>query len=376
MHLVRTAALTIATTCLALPAFAQEAGALRSFRDWMAACDNTRVCRAFSLPEASESTGITLGLDREASPQAEPQFFIPVRDQERMPSRGRLILHGSAGPIATLEIGRGAVIDESAYRVTDRRANAAILAEARRAAELTLVFDPPLQGVDGVGPEGVKISLSGASAALLWMDERQKRVGTVTALARPGNRQASEVPPAPPLPSQPPNPPATGAAPQSLAPATLEAVMAAFRAMPGDACDQDDEERGPPSVDRLSARQLLVGVRCWRGAYNFSRTYFIVEEGERPTVRAASFSRPGGASETDSGSPEPDSIIVNGEYDPQSGLINHFSKGRGLGDCGTIGHWRWDGRAFLPTFYQSMPTCRGVLLSNWFTLYRTQEPAR
>lgn len=375
VRLPQTASAAIALAAAALiagPAFGQAGSPLRQFRDWMAACDNTRVCRAIALPESTELSGVTLGLDRAAEPEAAPVLFIPVRDTEQMPSRGRITLRGAAGPIATLEIGRGAVIDDGSYKITDRAAMAAILAEARRASEITLTFDPPLR-IDGVGPEGITISLNGASAALLWIDEQQRRVGTVTALARPGTRPASEVPPAPALPSPPPAPPATSPPPQTLAPAMLERVMGAFRAMPGDACDQDDPDRGPPTIDRLGPTQLLVGVRCWRGAYNFSRAYFIAEEGERQGVRPASFGRPQGTSETDSGSPEPDNIIVNGEYDAASGLINHYAKGRGLGDCGTIGHWRWDGRAFLPTFYQSMPTCRGVLQSSWFTLYRTRE---
>src|SRR5918997_729627 len=44
------------------------------------------------------------------------------------------------------------------------------------------------------------VSLGGATAAILYMDEQQRRLGTGTALARRGARPASVVPPPPPLP--------------------------------------------------------------------------------------------------------------------------------------------------------------------------------
>ena len=36
------------------------------------------------------------------------------------------------------------------------------------------------------------MSLKGSAAALLYMDDQQKRVGTVTALVRPGDRRGGE----------------------------------------------------------------------------------------------------------------------------------------------------------------------------------------
>ncbi|WP_217591550.1 DUF1176 domain-containing protein, partial [Burkholderia sp. GbtcB21] len=53
--------------------------------------------------------------------------------------------------------------------------------------------------------------LSGLNAALLLNDDTQGRVGTVTALLRPGNRPAPSVPAAPALPpAVVPAPPVAG----------------------------------------------------------------------------------------------------------------------------------------------------------------------
>ena len=50
------------------------------------------------------------------------------------------------------------------------------------------------------------VSLHGAAAALLWIDEKQGRLDTPTALIRRGSRPAALVPIAPPLPTVTPAP--------------------------------------------------------------------------------------------------------------------------------------------------------------------------
>ncbi len=366
------AALLAATVSLTLAgeAGAEERGTYRSFRDWVAACDNTRSCRAYALSADNDSVGVALGMARAGDPDAAPELTLHFADQDQIRNEGRVTITADTGPVATLVIGQGLIVDENVYAIADERAAAAILAAARRSRELRLTFDPPVAGQDG---NALRISLDGASAALLWIDDRQKRVGTVTALARPGTRPAAAVP-RPVIPAAPVARPATGgAAPAELAPATLEAAMAAFRRIPDDHCNQDDPDRDGPSIDRLAPNLLLVGIRCWRGAYNFSRAYYLVDEGARPNVRPASFPRPfDRPSGADAGSPPPDNILWNADFSPAMDSIAHFSKGRGLGDCGERGEWAWTGRAFAPVSLSLMPTCRGIDPGSWFTLFRTR----
>lgn len=366
---------SVAVAALALltgSAGAQEIGTSRQFRDWMAACDNTRSCRAYGLSQTSDSDGVALGLDRAGEADAAPGLFIYAREDDLLAGGRTITIRSETGALATLAVGRGLQADENIFRITDRAAAAAILAEARRSKELRLVVEPAPANVDAAG---IRISLDGAAAAFLWMDDRQKRVGTVTALARPGDRPASAVPRPPALPPTPAGKPATGGpAPSTLPPATLEAVMAAYRRIPGDDCNQDDPDRDAPSIDRLAPGLLLVGIRCWRGAYNFSRAYYYVDEGPRPNVRPASFPRPAILTQSDDANPPPaDNILWNAEYTGENGTISHYSKGRGLFDCGDLGDWSWDGRAFRASWFAWMPTCRGVAAPYWFTLFRTRE---
>jgi hypothetical protein len=39
--------------------------------------------------------------------------------------------------------------------------------------------------------------------------------------------------------------------------------------------------------------------------------------------------------------------------------MRSFAKGRGAGDCGTIGEWKWTGSDFKLARYWSKPDCDG-----------------
>jgi hypothetical protein len=69
----------------------------------------------------------------------------------------------------------------------------ALMGAMRSADSLTVVGDG--------GPVG-SISLSGASAIMLWIDEQQGRLGTTTALVRRGEKSPQSVPPRQPHPPQ------------------------------------------------------------------------------------------------------------------------------------------------------------------------------
>jgi hypothetical protein len=43
--------------------------------------------------------------------------------------------------------------------------------------------------------------------------------------------------------------------------------------------------------------------------------------------------------------------------------MSEFVKDRGVGDCGSIGHWRWSGAAFKLTAYWVKSDCDGEPLA-------------
>lgn len=354
---------------------AAELGDVRDFSDWTVGCDNVRVCRAHGFPAGGASSGFGLRIDRNAEGPARPRLFVSLDLAWESPKTGTVTFATEQGPIRTLPLRSAFRLEENALEITDPSLAQVILAALRRDRELRVTFNPAPPGADEPVPA---ISLSGASAALLWMDERQQRIGTVSALARPGNRPANDGAVAPPR-APGPRKLAGGEAPPSVSPAATAAAMERFRRDLDKICDLDEEpgssedtgsaEEGLRVIHRLTGDTLLVGVRCWRGAYNLSRAYYLVTDGATPVVRPASFPQPLARQESET--EVPDNILTNMELDTDTGRITHFSKGRGIGDCGERGEWGWDGTAFRPVSLHRMPHCRGVI-DAWFNLYTTQ----
>ncbi len=361
-------ALLAAATCIAACGIARadERGEIRTFRDWIVACDNTRTCRAFGMPKQDTMIGVALRIDRSGTADAQPVINI-VLDRDIGGGTGlRLSASADGGPATDIIVGRTASQDEETITVTDRALAERLIADIRRGQSLSVSLDPagnPQQPSD-------PISLDGAMAALLWMDEQQGRIGSRGALARPGDGRAR-----PPLPTEPPRAPAERRLPdQGDVARRLEAVrapvLAAFRALPADTCE--DEDNPAIAAHRLAESLLLVAVQCWRGAYQSSDIHFLVREGAVPQVRPASFPRPRTPSPDARPEPYDDAILTTSDVDAATGRVAHFAKGRGIGDCGEVAEWQWDGERFRPIRLDVMPTCRGLTPPNWFSLYRTR----
>ncbi|KAF0132403.1 MAG: hypothetical protein FD152_1950 [Xanthobacteraceae bacterium] len=355
---------------------AAELGEVRDFNDWMVGCDNVRVCRAHGFPAGGASGGFGLRVDRDAEGPARPRLYVSLDLAWEAPTAGSVTFATEQGPIRTLPFGAAFRHGEDALKIADPELVQAVLRALRRNRELRVTFSPAPKGADEPVPA---ISLSGASAALLWMDERQQRIGTVSSLAQPGNRSAGTLRAMRPPSAPAPRPLTRGDVPPSLSPAARAAVMERFRSELDRICDLDEEpgssedtgsaEEGLRVIHRLTGDTLLVGVRCWRGAYNLSRAYYLVTDGATPVVRPASFPQPLARQESET--EVPDNILTNVELDAKTGRITHFSKGRGIGDCGERGEWGWDGTAFRPVSLHRMPHCRGVIEA-WFSLYQTR----
>ncbi len=362
------ASLIAAATVLAASSIARAdgRGEIRTFRDWIVACDNTRTCRAFGMPKQDTMIGVALRIDRGGAADAQPVISI-VLDRDTGGTTGlRLSASVDGGAATDIIVGRGASQDEETITVTDRALAERLIADIRRGQSLRVTVHPAGNQQEPPDP----ISLDGAMAALLWMDEQQGRIGSRGALARPGDGRAR-----PPLPTEPPRAAAERRLPnQGDVARRLEAVrapvLAAFRALPTDTCE--DEDNPAIAAHRLAERLLLVAVQCWRGAYQSSDIHFLVSEGAVPQVRPASFPRPRKPSPDARPEPHDDAILTTSDVDAATGRVAHFAKGRGIGDCGEVAEWQWDGERFRPVRFDVMPTCRGLTPPNWFSLYRTR----
>jgi hypothetical protein len=327
--------LALAGLAMAAPASANE-----TFKDWWVACDNTRQCAAFGFAgEAFEMSGY-LKVARGAGATDAPE--------------AKLVMEGPPGSWSLAVDGKPIVTVAAASEDGDGRA-AAILSAPQTSAVLAAAANGKALQVSAAGEPIGAISLAGSSAALRWMDDQQKRAGGVTALIARGPAPASAVP-APPLP---PLVQAAPAVPQAGLPSKPpKSVMALM----GDCDDDIATLEIAPIAARLSPDLTLWAPLCTRGAYNMIYSFAVVDAkgaAHRLPVRYA-------------GSAEATTELMNVDYDPATRTLSNFEKGRGLGDCGAVNTWVWDGKAFAPTAQDLMGECRGVGPDDWVTTWRTR----
>lgn len=316
----------------AAAAIAPKPAELELFRDWTVGCDNGLYCQAVALmPEDWPEDGATMVVERGPEAGAAPKISFSLGEAGRaagLEADGQRLAVRLAGGDAGAEVAAGDVPK--------------LLAALRAAKRLRIL------GADGA-PIGT-VTLAGASAALLYMDDRQKRVGTVTALVRPGGKPASAVPPPPPVP-------VVNAPPLTSAPAIAvgAARIAALRKQYG--CTID-EVGGPDDVETVALEpgKTLLLLACGSGAYNVSVVPLIVQRrGRDLRFDYAAFDPR--IEYWDDGKP----ILINAGWDSSKGVLGSFSKARGLGDCGISADYAWDGTRFRLVEQTEMGECRGSI---------------
>lgn len=361
---------TVLAACLAfLPAAASagDLGTMGTFQDWTAGCDNGRACRALSLLAEDVTQGWFLRLDRDATASA-PVHLTLIAQSETYPRAGTLLLRAAGVDVAALKLGQDIRLEDDGLLIEDRKAIAAVLAAMRRADKLEVISERQPAGTKVLA----RISLVGAKAALLWVDERQQRVGTVTALVGRGSKPASAVPVPPALPVIVSERTTDGGPPPE---ALSEATHSEMIRQSDSYCDKDRSGPDPDSktMVRLGQGLVLAAVRCISGAYNFGRAYFLVEESEKSIVRPALFPRPVEQKVEEDKELTPNNVLWNADFGPNSTEISHFTKGRGMADCGETGVWRWDGRVFQAVSLTEMNSCRGVTAGYWPNTYSSRH---
>jgi Protein of unknown function (DUF1176) len=330
----------------------------RSFKDWEVGCDNTRRCSAIGLqPEDHAEVTAFVTIERTAGGRAAPSVRA-VLAKEGLAPGDPVTLAIDGAPIEGVTSRRSvdAIETERAYPTIRLAANEVTpFVEALRSGRrLQLATD------DG---QAAEVSLEGAVAALLFIDEVQGRLDTVSALIRRGPQPATAVPAAAALPVVQPRPAPAGA---TVAPGLAAAVGQRLPAGDERDCNLKEAEVFP-----LGEGRALVGVPCGGGAYNFAIDYFVVEAGDPARARPAAFPQPG-----DEAAGQAATNTLFGSYvDAPSARISFFSRGRGVGDCGSRGIYAWTGEEFAVVSYAAMHACRGVPDDFWPILWRSTMAA-
>ncbi|HYN38159.1 MAG TPA: DUF1176 domain-containing protein, partial [Rhodospirillales bacterium] len=337
----------------------------RTFRDWVVGCDNARGCIAVGMIPATAIEPALVHVQRDAGRAAAPRITFVLYDESPAPPAGPQMLIGiddapiegvgSARPVAPVaDFGgfvQAALADDEVAPFVDG---------LRRGRSLRVAID---------GGASADVSLDGAMAALLFMDDVQGRVGTSTALARPPRQRASSVPEPPPLPLVRPQPAPAGL---DVEPGRAMQLSDGWVKETAIACAQDPSS---PSLQAetmapLGGDRVLVAVACGGGAYNFDFVFGIVQPGEPLRVEPARFGLPAvdGSAAASVGEG-----LTNADIDAEAPTVGFISKGRGIGDCGSSGTYAWTGEEFVLADWRVMPECRGVPEPYWPVLWRSRD---
>ena len=304
---------------------------LKTFKNWIAGCDNGLLCQASAMmPEAD--TSITLTVRRAAEGSAVPEVWLRSLDDD--------IADVSAdGKKLGLRLGKN---DDDAFVVAP--GDAMRLLDAVRTAS-------SVEALNTAGKPIGDVLVDGATAALLYIDDQQHRVGTRGALVKRGDKPDSSVPPPPALPVR-------YSAKGSAKPAAkLTSAFVAKVRKDNDCADEKD----PNLVDqeRLDANHsfAMVTLICQSGAYNYLSDNFVIADGGAP--QPARFD--------DDKAQDMGDLHYNLSWDAKNRRLDGGMKGRGIGDCGGHQHYVWDGAQFRLVAIETMGECRGVIdfISVW-----------
>ena len=339
----------LATLAVAGPAVAQPylpGSETRSFRDWTVVCNNRNHCVAYAQAEDYGSGWIMV--DMPAGPEAQPQITFGSWPDDAQAAVG-FSVDGLTLPSEEVPPSLGF---RSALQT--RAALTAMIA-GNRVAIRTAGEDAPLS-----------VSLAGISASLLWIDERQGRLDTPSALIRRGPRANAQVPRAPEVARPRPGPAVSQA---GLPGRPSDTLIRLARSRPCEQGDDDATDLGLDVEGRLGADTLLWSRTCITGAYNYGARYFLTDgRGGAPrAVHLPQTPQPGDdqLAETDR------HIYFNAGYDPETRELFSFYKGRGLGDCGYAATWVWTGDRFVLREESAMNVCAGMLPDIWPQTWET-----
>lgn len=330
-----------------------------TIRHWTAACDNQRACSAYGFATLLDETmiGAWIRLDRGGAAEAAPRISLAfsLADGADDAPKTLVLTEKSGARFGPYPIEERDGFYAAAVPATDVQP---ILASLRKADFLEM--DIVQTGGERIA---ATLSLDGASATLLWLDDQQQRLGTVTALVKRGSRPASTVPPVPPLPI------IHAAAPTAEIEQKLPAAVLEL-ARDGDCSESMDAIE--PIVADLGGGRRLYGALCGAGAYNFAAQFWIARDGGAPETARFILPPSLASSDDEGGGLEEQGILINPFFDEKTMTLVAFAKGRGIADCGEAQEWVWDGQAFRLSQMSAMGECEGVPAEGWPVLYRAE----
>jgi hypothetical protein len=300
-----------------------------TFGSWTVACDNHRDCGGVSLHEtdgSAETRHWVLHFTRRSGADTPVKIEAYPAFQESDPGAVTVRIEGKASAFGFSK--EGLVVGAGEKLLT-------AIAGAHR-----------VELIDSAGKTVGVIPVEGASAAMRFVDDRQGRAGTATALVAKGAKPASAVP-APPLLPRIASPAVPKAQPRTL----NRAQLSKLRNLASDLCQ--DELPSDPEFYRLDAAHSLAIVPCIMGAYQGASLIAVVDEkgGWKPAI-IERYEKPDGPIDAFEAY-----ALTEPEYDASKRLLYSMAKGHG--------------RMFRLTSYQALNACAGAPPGSWLPRWQT-----
>ncbi len=327
-------------------------GEVKVFKDWSVGCDNGGDCQAISLVDDASRGFDDWGGPITVTRTAGADDVLKIRALLQVTGIGRyeLVVDGKVivtGPMA-----------EDDYPVE-------IMGEEAKKAATAIARGRKLEIRAPNGDSLTKISLSGSTAALRYIDQQQKRVRTSTALISKGRRTFR------PEKKEVPVVVVDQWAPAKRIPATTEIVDLVENSPCKDERFGVVEDQIFPLGQKDGRYRALILMSCGSGAYNFSSAAYIGEikgdekEGASWAFRPATYDlQPAWGGE------DRPPLLVNAHWEENRQILSSLAKGRGIGDCGNAESFVWDGEQFRLIEASGMQECRGAY--KWITTWRAK----
>ena len=328
----------------------------RQFKDWRARCDDSGDCKALATDVSTTGSAARYQLEISRQ-QGRGKYWVLTFFITGDKARTYEPLHVSVDfnqpltlePDTDYQPGAQA----SAYDIIGVfRANT-LMKQFARGNESFFNF------LNSKGQETVaRFSLRGLSAALLWIDDTQNRLGSPRTIGAVKSAIAKENKPADNI--------FTSGDTRILAPGKIPPAIAKLHFADGE-CDAIDR---PPlsafgfETVTIDKNKKLYLIPCFAAAYNVVyRIYLNSSNQDRPRqLLFADYSSDLGWSGTRD--------IMNITYDAETKTLSSFYKGRGLGDCGSTSIYRWKKYAFKMVEYRYWGKCDGTRQSqDWPIIY-------
>lgn len=293
------------------------AGPSTTVRDWNVWCDAELSCTLHTYK--TELYGF--GFQRSPKAGSEPVLYFSMQWKPKHGSEIIAVFDGDEARAISIPVGAGK-LEEGTWHFPGQNKDYRLIDAMMAGNTMVLRIET------NEGPKQLKVSLSGITAAALFADEAQQRLGNQDALKDKGDGEPKDV---------------ETRVTKLGSRADLPPEVLDFWNNKTNDCglgygENDDliSSFGGLSVDVADDAQLFLLPCGPPGAYNLSQVVLIYNlEGKE--VKAAPFPIMGNKG------PSVIDYAINADWDDATSTLSAFYKGRGLGDCGIRTVWHWEG---------------------------------